>query len=252
MALEAQLQALLVPFGTEFPGTVQGLLDLIAQYEEITGLEDFNGINFGPTEPTEDDRDRPWFKTDEDGNPVGWYAWNGLIWAAIPIVLPTGASGDRPSAPAEGTQYFDTTINTALIYLGGGWVTLTGSPGDVKEVRATSLAVALTNNPGWAHDTDSIGKVIAGSAADGSDNQTSAGADEITLTEDQLPAHIHEDLEVTGSEADNGDNGGYTIMAASQSLGLKTVTNSRTGSTGGGDPIDNRQSTFYYFRIYKL
>lgn len=251
MALDLQLQALSVPSGTEFPGTVQALLDLIAQYEEIIGGENFNGVNYGPTEPTPENRDRPWFKTDGGGNPVGWYGWDGAAWASIPLVLPRGATGDRPSAPAAGTQFYDTTIQVALVYVGGTWKTLAGSPGDVKEVKAATLADALTKNPGWVHDTDSVGRVVAGAAADGSDYLDEVGADEVTLTEAQLPAHIHEDLEVTGSEADNGDNGGYTVMAASQSIGLKTVTNSRTGSTGEGESFDNRQATIMYWRLVK-
>ena len=251
MALDLQLQALTVPFGTEFPGQVQALLQLISEYLEISGQDSFEGINFGPTEPTPENRDKPWFKTDMGGNPIGWYAWDGSAWASIPLVLPSGATADRPSAPAAGTQYFDTSINVALVYVSGSWVTLTGSPGDVKEVKAATLADAITKNPGWVHDTASIGKVIAGAAADGSDYLDEVGADEITLTEDQLPAHIHSDLEVTGSQADNGDNGNYTIMAASESLGLKTVTNSRTGPTGGDDPIDIRQQTIYYWRLLK-
>lgn len=251
MSLDLQLQALSVPFGTEFPGQMQGLLDLIAQYMEISGQSSFEGINFGPTEPTAENRDKPWFKTDMGGNPIGWYAWGGSEWESIPLVLPTGATADRPSSPANGTQYFDTSINVALVYIGATWVTLAGSPGDVKEVRAATLADALLKNPGWTHDAASVGRVIAGALADGSDYLDTVGANEVTLTEDQMPAHVHEDLEVTGSEADNGDDGGYTIMAASQSIGVKTVTNSRTGSTGGTDPIDVRQLTLYLWRLVK-
>lgn len=251
MALNLQLQALLVPFGTEFPGNVQALLQLIAEQMEITGQDSFDGINFGPTEPTPENRDKPWFKTDMGGNPIGWYAWAGSSWDSIPLVLPTGSTGDRPSAPAAGTQYFDTTIGVALVYIGGTWKTLAGSPGDVKEVKAPSLADALTKNPGWVHDTPSIGRVVAGAAADGSDYLDEVGEDELTLTEGQLPAHIHTDLQVTGSEADNGDPGNLTVMAATQNIGVRTVTNSKTGSTGNGDPIDNRQATIYYWRLVK-
>lgn len=251
MALNLQLQALLLPFGSEFPGTPQGLLQLISEYLEITGQDSFDGINFGPTEPTPENRDKPWFKTDGSGNPIGWYAWAGSSWDSIPLVLPTGSTGDRPSAPTAGTQFFDTTIGVSLVYTAGTWKTLAGSPGDVKEVKAASLAEALTKNPGWVHDTPSIGRVVAGAAADGSDYLDEVGEDELELTVAQLPSHNHVDLEVTGSEADNGDTGGFTVMASTESIGLKTVTNSRTGSTGDGDPIDNRQATIYYWRLVK-
>jgi len=71
MPLTAQLQALTVPEGTEFPGTVQDLLELIAQYEEIIGLENFDGVNYGPNTPDAADRDKPWFKTTAGGAPIG-------------------------------------------------------------------------------------------------------------------------------------------------------------------------------------
>ena len=243
MALTLQNVALTLPDGTEFPGTPQALMDLIAEYLAITGEENFNGINYGDVEPDPADRDRPWFKTDGSGNPIGWFGWDGSAWAPIPAILPSGTTAERPSSPADYTQFWDTDIDTGIIYYGGTWHTIDGSPGDVKFVTGATLAAVLTNNPGWSHYTDGIGRVLAGAAADGSDAQTNVGADDITLTEAQLPPHIHEDLEVTGSEADNGDNGTYTIMASSESIGLKTVANSRTGSTGDGDPVDVRSAS---------
>ena len=162
MPLQAQLEARTVPAETEFPGTVQELLALIAEYEAIIGLEDFSGINFGATEPGADERDRPWFKTDGSDNPIGWFAWDGSAWASIPIVLPSGPTASRPVTPDEGTQYFDTDINVALIYIDAAWVTLAGSPGDLKFVTGTTLAAVLTANPGWSHYTDGIGRVLAG------------------------------------------------------------------------------------------
>jgi hypothetical protein len=58
-------------------------------------------------------------------------------------------------------------------------------------------------------------------------------------------------LIVTGSEADNGDDGTFTVMSNTQSLGTKTVANSQTGPKGGSDPIDMRQLTRYVFQIIK-
>lgn len=251
MGLELQLSPLTFPSGQEFPGTMQELENLICAYTVITGGESFNGINFGAAEPSPDDRDKPWFKTDNSGNPIGWFAWDGAAWASIPLVLPSGGTGARPSAPAEYTQYFDTDIDCAIIYYGGTWHTLAGTPGDIKFVTGTTLATVLTKNPGWSHYTDGIGRVLAGAAADGSDAETDVGADSVTLTEAELPAHTHEDLIVTGSEADNGDDGTYCVMAATQSLGQKTVANSLTGSKGDGEPFDNRQQTRYCYALVK-
>ena len=252
MSLQAQLAALTVPAGTEFPGTVQELLTLISQYESITGLNPFNGINYGATEPTADDRDRPWFKTDNSGNPLGWFGWNGSAWAAIPANLPYGSTANRPSSPTEGTQYFDSTIGVAIIYRAGyGWVTLAGSPGDIKFVTGASLSAVLTINPGWTQYTDGIGRVLAGAAADGSDAETNAGADTHTNTIAEMAAHTHADLVITGSSADNGDPGNLCVTAATQNNGQQTITNSLTGSKGDGTPYDIRQKTRYNFCLVK-
>lgn len=251
MPLILQLQSLTVPEGTEFPGTVQELLDLIAQYEEIIGGEDFSGVAYGDTEPAPEDRGLAWFRTDGSGNPIGWYGWNGAAWVPLPIITPSGTTAQRPAPPTDYQQYFDTDIDCAIIYYNGAWRTLSGSPGDVKFVTGTDLATVLVNNPGWSHYTDGIGRVLSGAAADGSDAETNAGADEITLTEAELPTHTHEDIVLTGSEADSGDAGNLAVVAATQSVGQRTITASQTGPKGDGDPFDNRQQTRYLFQLIK-
>lgn len=107
MALDLQLQALLVPFGTPFPGDVQGLLELIASYMEITGAQNFNGVNYGSTDPSPDDRDKAWFKTDGSGVPLGWYAWDGAEWKVLPGKAFVGdlAARDAITSPQNGTLY---------------------------------------------------------------------------------------------------------------------------------------------------
>lgn len=250
--LNAQLSPLILPQGSEFPGTPQELLTLISEYMAIVGLENFVGVAYGSTEPSPDDRGLWWARTDGGGNPLGWYAWDGAAWSPIPIVTPSGPTASRPSSPAEGTQYLDTDIDVMLVYLNGSWTTVSGTPGDIKFVTGSSLATVLAKNPGWAHFVDGIGRVLSGAAADGSDAGTNVGANQVTLTEAELPAHTHEDLVVTGSQADNGDNGNFCIMAATESLGQKTVANSVTGSKGNGQPFDNRQATRIVFCIYKL
>lgn len=251
MGLNLQLSPLTLPEGTEFPGQYQQLIDQISQYLLIVGGEDFTGVAYGSTQPSEEERSLWWARTDGGGNPLGWYAWDGLAWSPLPVSIPSGSTADRPASPPTGTLYFDTDIEVEIIYYNSSWHTTSGSPGDVKFVTGVSLSAVLTKNPGWSNYTAGIGKVIAGAAADGSNAQTTAGADSITLTEDQMPTHTHEDLIVTGSEADNGDDGGLTVMAATQSIGQKTVTNSQTGPKGGSDPVDIRQSTLYLFTLVK-
>lgn len=251
MPLNLQLQALSVPSGTEFPGTVQELLDLIAQYEQISGGESFSGVTYGDAEPSPEDRGLAWFRTDGGGNPIGWYGWNGSSWTLLPQVVPSGPTASRPSPATQGQQFYDTTIKASLIFISGVWTTVDGVPGDIKFVAGTVLADVLAKNPGWSHYTDGIGRVLSGAEADGSDAETDAGTDQIVLTTTQMPEHIHPDLIVTGSDADNGDNGGFTIMANTASIGTKTVTNSQTGPAGGTDPVDVRQSTRYLFCLRK-
>jgi len=253
MSLDLQNSALTLPEGTEFPGTPQALLDLIAQYMAITGQDSFNGINFGPTEPDADNRDKPWFQTDGGGNPIGWKSWNGSAWVAIPIVVPSGTTASRPSSPQSGTLYLDTDINVELIYERGQWRTASGSPGDIKMVAGTTLATVLTQNPGWSHYTDGIGKVLAGAKADGSDAETDAGADEITLLEGQLPAHTHDGIQ--GQTSANVNGGGPLtngfMSGDTNSDGVNAWPNSVTGSTGDGDAVDVRQATRYLFQLIK-
>lgn len=246
MALNAQLEALTVPFGTEFPPTVQALLELIAEYEQIVGLEDFNGINYGPTEPSEDNRDRPWFKTDDDGDPLGWFSWDGSEWTPIPVVIASGPTSARPLNAIEGQLYLDTDINVQLIYERSAWRTASGSPGDVKEVKAASLSAALTANPGWEEDVDSAGRFIAG-VSDGSGFAYGdvGGEAEHTLTEDEMPAHTHvQSANGNGLQADGNASNPAGIVAGR--------TSTVTGSTGGGQPHNNLPPYITYYRLYKL
>ena len=131
MAISPILSPLTLPAGTEWPGTPQLGLNLFCQYAQITGLSELGGINFGPTTPASDLRDRPWFKTDVSGNPIGWFSWNGSEWAQILFSAPYGRTSDRPSNPTVGQIFLDTDIDTLLIYERAAWRTVAGSPGDV-------------------------------------------------------------------------------------------------------------------------
>lgn len=254
MALNLQLEALTVPFGTEFPPTVQQLLELIAQYEQIIGTENFNGVNFGSTEPSEDNRDKPWFKTSDSGNPLGWFAWNGSSWSSIPIVIASGSTANRPSSPLMGQLYFDTDINVQLIFERSQWRTVDGSPGDVKEVKAASIAEALTNNPGWSEDTESLGMVIGG-ASDGS-GQTygdSTGAEEVTLELSNLPSStidLQSGWGVYSGQFQNGAQpaGVYPIVTG---LGAGSTENTGPINPGVQTPVSIIQPTKWYFRLFK-
>ncbi len=253
MSLNAELQALTVPAGTEFPGTVQALLDLIAQYEAIVGLSSFSGINYGDTEPTPENRDRPWFKTDASGNPIGWYSWGGASWEPTPVTTESGTTAARPSSPTMGQLYRDTDIDVLLQFDGATWVTASGSPGDIKHVVAATLADALTKNPGWESYTDGIGKVIAGAAADGSDYDTDAGADAVTIAIENLPADT---IKLASGWAPYSG----AFQNGPQPAGVFPIVtgqgSSATSSTGPINPdtqvdLDVRQATKYLWVLMK-
>lgn len=244
MPLNLQLEALTVPFGTEFPPTVQALLNLIAQYETITGEESFSGINYGPTEPGPDDRDKPWFKTDGSGNPIGWFSWNGSAWTTIPVTSSSGSTSERPDNAIAGQFYLDTDINVLLIYERSQWRTASGSPGDVKEVKAATIDDALTANPGWAADDDSVGRFILGvSDGSGFEYGDTGGEAEVTLTEAQLPAHVHE-VRTNRLQADGN--------AANPAGIVSGVQPGDSGSAGGDEPHNNMPPFICYWRIFKL
>lgn len=242
-----------VPAGTEFPGNVQALLELEAQYLAIVGLNPFSGVDFGDTEPTPEERDRPWFKTDGSGNPIGWYSWGGSAWEPSPVTPQSGATADRPTSATLAQMYLDTDINVLLIYNGAAWVTASGSPGDVKEVKATTLADALTRNPGWVQDTDSIGKVIIGALADGSDYGTNVGADAVTIDITNLPPDTIKLASgwapYSGSFQNGPQPAGVFPIVTGQGA-------SATSSTGPINPnaqvdLDVRQASKIYWRLVK-
>lgn len=245
MAISPILSPLTLPAGTEWPGTPQLGLNLFCQYAQITGLSELGGINFGPTTPASDLRDRPWFKTDVSGNPIGWFAWNGSTWAQILFSAPYGTTANRPTSAVTGQLYHDTDINVLLVYERSAWRTAWGSPGSVQEVKAATLAEALTANPGWVQDTASS-KMVVG-AADGTTGYeygATAGADEITLLATQLPAHAHTlpmKLDQNGGDHNNSGSDTFINSGSGQS----------TNSFGDGDPIDIRQKTIYYWRLVK-
>ena len=245
MAIAPTLTPLTLPAGTEWPGTPQLGVNLFSQYLSITGLEESGGINFGATTPASDMRYRPWFKTDISGNPIGWFSWNGSAWAQILFASPSGTTANRPSSAVKGQIYFDTDINVQLVYERSAWRTQSGSPGDVKEVKADTLAAALTANPGWVQDTASS-KMVVGSAdgTTGYEYGTTAGADSITLTAAQLPPHSHPlPMKINGQGGDHNNSGSASFIDSGSGLSTNTY--------GDGDPIDTRQKTIYYWRLVK-
>ncbi len=256
MALELQNEALTLPGGTEFPGSPQALLDLIAQYLQITGGETFITINFGSTTPDSDHRVYPWFKTDSNGVPIGWFSWNGSSWQQMPTQVASGNTASRP-AGSTGLMYFDTDIYALLVYERSGWRTADGTPGEVKMVRSCygggnpisdpNITQVLTANPGWTEFTPMAGRAPIGvGTGSGLTERTLAqevGAEAVVLTEAQLAAHTHG---VVGSARIQADGN------VSNPAGIIASYSTTTSEVAGEDEAHpNMQPSFAVFFLIK-
>lgn len=104
----------------------------------------------GPADPGPPGPNDPvfWIRT-QDNHIVGLYGWTGSEWRASANVDSSGATSARPGTPADLEHFFDTDINVELRFERGAWRTAAGSPGDVKHVTHTTLALARQFNPGW-------------------------------------------------------------------------------------------------------
>ena len=166
--------------------------------------------------------------------------------------------------PNPYNQFFNTDINALLIYYNGTWHTVDGVPGDVKFVSAATIAVALTQNPGWVQNVAATARRIVASG-DGTSQGLSiyangqiGGAETQTLLQNQLPT-------VLGSNA----SAGLTITAQTNTssgsvptIGPGSVTTSGGGSTtdinyikitnnGGGQPFNILDPFISYWCLIK-
>lgn len=248
MSLQLFLTPGTTPSGQQLPGNAQALVNFIAQYTGIAGADGFSGMNYGSGTPTPENRQYPWFQTDSSGNPVGLFSWNGSDWVPIPSKITTGNTAQRPLNPTDGTEFFDLTINVALIYYGGSWHTLSGSPGDIKFVTAATVSAAITANPGWVEYTAAAGRVI-GASGSGSGLTTRAigatlGEENHQLTINELAGHTHS---VTPGSAYQAD--GNVIHAGGILAGA--VDGGTTGTTGGDSAHNTMQPTLFAVCLVK-
>lgn len=240
MGLLLTLSPLTLPEGTQYPGQYQQLLNQLCQYLAIDGGENFAGLNYGSTEPAAENRDLAWWKTDDSGNPLGLYGWDGAAWVPAPLVIPSGATASRPENASVGQPYLDTDIDVMLIWNGAAWVTMAGSPGDLKFVRAATLAEALAKNPGWSYADDEANRVLV-AASDGTGAGERAygdtwGEEEHTITIAELPSDavtLQDGWGVFPGQFQNGP----------QSPGIQPITTGVSTDTTG--PINpNTQEAF--------
>lgn len=98
-----------------------------------------------------------WLKTERDqtttdlsfGRALGWYEWTGSAWRPFNSIIASGTTAERPSNPVEYEEYYDTDIACRIWFERGIWRTVSGVPGDIKQVAFEVLTDALTFNPGW-------------------------------------------------------------------------------------------------------
>jgi hypothetical protein len=99
-----------------------------------------------------------WLKTTLDatdlaptayGEPLGWYLFDGASWVPFNSLVNFGSTAQRPSAPADFEQFYDTDIGVLIWWERSAWRTVSGVPGDLKFVNFQTATQALTANPGW-------------------------------------------------------------------------------------------------------
>jgi len=94
-----------------------------------------------------------WLKTTLDGpnfgQPISWYVWNGANWVPFVGIVPAGATADRPTSPQQFQMFYDTDISVLIWFERSAWRTVSGVPGDIKQVAFETLAEAVLMNPGW-------------------------------------------------------------------------------------------------------
>jgi len=199
------LQPATAPVDAPFPpASAQALLNFVAAYTQVSGLETLSGIITGTTTPPASDRDKVWLKLDPASmRALGLFTFNGGEWVSTPIapeigddptanpqvgelffntkygalqvfdgsqwtsnLLPAGTTASRPTDVPVHYLYFDTDIGRMLRYTSAGWTTLDGAVGDIKMVDTTDLEDALTKNPGWSEFAPMAGKFPIGASTD--------------------------------------------------------------------------------------
>ncbi|MFZ9725654.1 MAG: hypothetical protein ACO3EH_00475 [Ilumatobacteraceae bacterium] len=196
------LQPATAPVDAPFPpASAQAMLNFVSAYTQVSGLEQLSGIVLSATTPVATDRDKAWLKLDPaSGRAIGFFIFKG-DWVAVPIV--PGVGDAPPANPQRGEIFFNTALNTLLVYDGSqwtsnltpsgdtgsrptdvpvnylyfdtdisrllrlttqGWTTFDGAVGDVKMVDAFDVDDALSKNPGWSEFTSLAGKFPIGAS----------------------------------------------------------------------------------------
>lgn len=239
----------------------QSLVNFIAAYISVSGLETLKGIVASITVPVATDRDKVWLKLDPSGRALSLYAYRG-DWIQLPLIAPTGenepaspktgelffntaisalkvyngsvwttnffhagATADRPTEVPVDYLYLDTDIDCLLRYTSQGWTTFDGRVGDVKMVSGISIEEATTSNPGWSLFNEMNGRFPIGASDDVAYGQN-GGA---TLTDLKLT------VATVGHSAQRGNQ--------EQPFVSKITINGVPGATGSANSAATNAST---------
>lgn len=233
MALNLQLNALNVPQGTEFPGTVQDFLQLIEEYVEITGGEDFDGVNYGATEPSADDRDKAWFRTDGSGTPLGWYAWNGAEWEVLPGKAFVGTIADRDAIvdPQDGTLFH--AVGTGLyVYVDSQNAWQASFPAAQAQTAYDRIAMLES----WQQMANATGAVGSWTELELSDELAMAGINSAKAV------YVAVDCGFTQTGFASGPNNFNVTLRVTHDDGLSTSTNTLLRASAQATQDDDRVS----------
>ena len=69
---------------------------------------------------------------------------NPVLSGVAGMVIPTGATSDRPAAPVAGTLRGNMTLGTAEMYIGGQWVSFAGAMSSVVLQASRSTTYTMT------------------------------------------------------------------------------------------------------------
>lgn len=254
------IQPATAPVDAAFPpASAQALLNFVAAYLQISGLQNLTGVIRSTTTPVAADRDKAWLKLDPANlRPVGMFVFTSGEWVAVPLVVesgdtkpagakkgelfydaqsglqiydgaqwttnvfPSGSTSDRPKDVPVNYLYLDTDIARLLRYTTQGWTTLDGAIGDIKMVDATDEDDAVTKNPGWIVYSAMAGRFPIG-ASDTYGAQTVGGSETTNFTAKSA---------VAGGP-------GSSVQTVLKSVGIGSDTFSPTDSANGASTTFN-------------
>lgn len=215
------------------PNTYGALIAGVAQYIQAIFNPAYALFNYGANTPAPDQQNRPWFRLDANGQPIGWMSYYNGAWRRVgPFVV-----GDiiMTSGPGENSEYYDSTGKGISGTQAEGW-SLCNGQNSTPDLRNRFIAGGVSYNGGsWVTNVDPSAP-----------NSASGGRGSITLNRGQIPqlqASINR-----GSLTGNGGGFVYGFKNGQNDFDLQ-ITNGQGLPGGVGNPVYN--TPFYYALAYK-